>query len=118
VVRTKKRPDEWHHEEHEGFEEFRSLTLHALHVLHGEKDRTANQTMEGDARRHAPLIVTICDMEPWGHPYYLQITDKGGAFKTHNFNRRTQRSRRIGLGVVNVCRASFAVFAIFCSSVF
>ena len=84
VVRTKKRPDEWHHEEHEGHEEwssgntrsatadlpeavrhqtglpdqlqraaveaglkeFRSLTLHALHVLHGDKDRNANQTME------------------------------------------------------------------------
>ena len=46
MVRTKKRPDEWHHEEHEGLEEFRSLTLRALHVLHGEKDRNANQTME------------------------------------------------------------------------
>jgi hypothetical protein len=25
-----------HHEEHEGHEEFRSLILRALHVLHGE----------------------------------------------------------------------------------
>ena len=27
VVRTKKRPDEWHHEEHEGHEEWNSVSF-------------------------------------------------------------------------------------------